>query len=104
MTYKIAIDADSILYKSCYNAQLVDKKTIDVIYSVEEREESFDLEKAYRNFCSTITGIENMVFTKHKDEHVAGQWRGEDIIHGLDIEMELIFSPKHTLRHDLTKT
>ncbi len=102
MVYNLVIDADSILYTACYNSQLVNKKSIDVEYPEEERKESFNIERAYLNFCSTISRIESMVFSKHREEYIKGQWRGKDIIDGLVINTEIIFSPKHTFRNELS--
>ncbi|NOQ31137.1 MAG: hypothetical protein GQ570_08455 [Helicobacteraceae bacterium] len=102
MTYNLVIDADSILYTSCYNAQLADKKSIDVSYTEEVRKASFNIEKAYLYFCAKVARIEAMVYSRHREEHIKGNWRGKDIIDGLNINIEIIFSPKHTFRNDLS--
>jgi len=102
LDYNLVIDADSILYTSCYNSQLVNKKSIGVEHSEEARKASFNIEKAYMYFCSKVARIEAMVYLRHKEEHIKGEWRGKPIIDGLVINTSLFFSPKHTFRNDLS--
>lgn len=77
MVYNLIIDADSILYTSCYRYQ---------------HDLGVELELAYMDFCGTVYGIKSAV------------WKQLDLQREDTIETTIIFSPKHTFRHDLTSS
>ncbi len=81
MTYNLVIDADSMLYQCCYRHQ----------DEYEERKFCI-LELAYMDFVGAIYSIKSKIY---------GQF---DLQKDDSIEFEIIFSPKHTFRHDLTST
>ena len=88
MEYKIAIDADSLLYKSCYRNQL--RSTKDRGYTDEEIEASFDLEKAYFEMCGEIAKVRSKVFD---GLHVYAR--------GDSVSVKAILSPKVSFRNEM---
>lgn len=78
MTYNLVIDADSILYTSCYRNQ-----DIDLMH--------WFAELAYKDFCSQVSNIESAVCKQFQLEK-------EDVLN-----TEIIFSPKKTFRNDLSE-
>jgi 5'-3' exonuclease len=81
MVYNLVIDADSILYTSCYRHQ-----------DEYEHRKFCRVEQAYMDFCGTIYNIKSAM------------WKQLDLQKEDSIETEIIFSPKHTFRHDLTSS
>lgn len=79
MNYHLAIDADSILYTSCYRNQ--DNELMH-----------WFPELAYKDFCTTISNIESALYRQYNLDQKDR------------IKTEIVFSPKKTFRHDLTET
>ena len=92
MTYKIAIDADSLIYKSAYRHQLRSNK--DVIYTDEQILESWNIELAYFEFCQEIGKIRSAPF--------AGNEPLLEYEKGDEVEILIVFSPKKSFRNDLS--
>ncbi|MCH9712806.1 MAG: hypothetical protein K0U20_09305 [Proteobacteria bacterium] len=78
MTYNLVIDADSILYTSCYRNQ-----DIELLHWFPEL--------AYKDFVSTVSNIESSLYKQF-------DLQSED-----KIETEIIFSPKKTFRNELSE-
>jgi len=79
MEVNLVIDADSILYTSCYRNQDIEKQ-------------HWFPELAYKDFCSTVSNIESAVYKQY------------DLQKTDKLNTEIIFSPKKTFRHDLTNS
>lgn len=77
MTHNLVIDADSLLYTSCYRHQLDD---------------GCKLELAYMDFVGTIYNIKSAM------------WKQLDLQKDDELDFHIVFSPKHTFRHELTDT
>jgi len=82
VTHKIAVDADSILYRSCYRHK----------HMVENDDSKMDrfLEYAYFEFCGEISKIKQAIFNGP-----------ETYSYGDDVKAVICLSPKHTFRHDI---
>lgn len=78
MVYNLVVDADSMLYTSCYRNQI---KNEEEVYC--------DLEWAYVDFVGQIYNIKSLVFKQF------------DLQKNDKLNVEIIFSPKKTFRHDL---
>ena len=91
MVYNIAIDADSIIYKSCYRHQL--NRTKATPYTDEEILESFNLEKAYFELCQEIGKIRSAPF--------AGQMPVLQYEKGDEVDCLIVFSPRKSFRQDI---
>lgn len=78
MVYNIVVDADSMLYTSCYRNQLTNGEEI-----------TCDLEWAYVDFVGQIYNIKSLVFKQF------------DLQKNDSIKIEVIFSPRKTFRHEL---
>jgi len=76
MTYNIAIDADSLVYKACYRWQ-----------------QPFDIEKAYFEFCQEIGKIRSAPF--------AGTSPLFEYEKGDDVNILIVLSPKKSFRQDI---
>ena len=81
MEYNLVIDADSLLYSSCYRNQ----------HNYEGRV-FCTLEMAYMDFCGNVYGMKSAV------------WKQLDLQKDDVIETEIVFSPKHTFRNELSST
>jgi len=79
MTCNLVIDADSILYTSCYRNQDIDKQ-------------HWFAELAYKDFCSTVSNIESAVYKQY------------DLQKTDKLITELVFSPKKTFRNELSES
>jgi DNA polymerase-1 len=86
MVYNLVIDADSLLYQCCYRHQYnyTDFEGNDKIYC--------KYELAYMDFVGAIYSMKSKIY---------GQF---DLQKADSIKFEIIFSPKHTFRHNLTST
>ena len=78
MIYNLVIDADSMLYTSCYRHQ-----DIDLMH--------WHPELAYKDFCNTVGNVESALYKQY-------DLQKED-----KIITELVFSPKKTFRNDLSE-
>ena len=76
MIYNLVIDADSMLYQSCYRHQ-----DIDLMH--------WHPELAYKDMVSNISGIESAVYKQY------------DLQKTDKLTTEIIFSPKKVFRHDI---
>jgi len=92
MIYNIAIDADSLIYKSAYRHQLRSNK--DVTYTQEEIEASWNIELAYFEFCQEIGKIRSAPF--------AGNEPLLEYTKGDEVEVLIVFSPKKSFRNELS--
>lgn len=72
MEYKIAIDADSIVYKAC-----------------SRHKDDFDIEQAYYEFCGEIAKIKGAVFNRFQYEK------------GDEVKELIVLSPKESFRNRL---
>lgn len=81
MVYNLVVDADSLLYQCCYRHQFSFANTTLCKY-----------ELAYMDFVGAIYAMKSKIY---------GQF---DLQKADLIEFEIVFSPKHTFRHDLTST
>lgn len=79
MTYKLAIDADSMLYKAMYRYQ-----------DIWETDKTRALEMAYFDFAGEVSKAKGAVFQ--------GPIK---YVYGDDIKVILCFSPKISFRHDI---
>lgn len=86
MLYKIAIDADSIVYKSCHRCQ------------VKGEPETFDIEKAYVEFCGEIAKICSDVFIRGVDSS-SGLFQYET---GDRVEYIICLSPRKSFRNKIS--
>lgn len=78
MVYNLVIDADSMLYTSCYRNQNTNGE--DIVC---------DIEWAYIDFVGQIYNLKSLLFKQF------------DLQKTDSIKIEVIFSPKKTFRHDL---
>lgn len=81
MVYNLVIDADSLLYQCCYRHQFSFANTTLCKH-----------ELAYMDFAGAIYAMKSKIY---------GQF---DLQKADSIEFEIVFSPKHTFRHNLTST
>lgn len=81
MVYNLVVDADSLLYQCCYRHQHE---------WLENKMCKYEL--AYMDFVGAIYAMKSKVY---------GQF---DLQKDDSIEFEIVFSPKHTFRHELTST
>lgn len=87
MVYNLVVDADSLLYQCCYRHQF------DFDFGYKETPiKMCRLELAYMDFVGAIYAMKSKIY---------GQF---DLQKADSIEFEIVFSPKHTFRHDLTST
>jgi len=89
--YNLVIDADSILYTSCYRNQSVNLKGKQQ-YTAEEIRKSFNLELAYMDFVSKISLIKSQVYKELELDNTN------------TVNYEIFFSVKKTFRNKLTET
>ena len=95
MVYNLVIDADSLLYTSCYRHQvIVDKGTYEDFFGTQQQEgfTYCNLELAYMDFVSSISRMKSAIWSKF-------ELTKED-----SIEFEIVFSPKKTFRNNLSPT
>ena len=90
MEYNLVIDADSILYTSCYRCQNVNLKDKEQ-FTDKEREESFDIEAAFNEFAEGVGELEEQMYKE------LGLSEDDEVI------VEVVFSPKKTFRNELSK-
>lgn len=89
MTYNIAIDADSIVYKSCYRHMNISKDDVD-------------LELAYLEFCGEIQKIcSNVFMTKCKQCSDVSQGL-IDYEKGDEVIPLIVLSPRKSFRNDIS--
>ena len=78
MVYNLVIDADSMVYTSCYRNQITNGEIIEC-----------DLEWAYIDFVGQVYTIKSALFKQF------------DLQKCDSIKTEIVFSPKRTFRHDI---
>jgi len=95
MVYNLVIDADSLLYTSCYRHQYKLEKQLfdmDLGDNWTKTETYCNLELAYMDFVGNIYGMKSAL------------WKQFDLQKDDSIEFEIVFSPKHTFRNELSET